>query len=250
MLHKISAGAFKGQGPIQVLYPGTNIADADSGIGSIGRIDHVKIQGSMHIPMHPHINDEILSYFRTGTTAHLDSEGFSETIGGRRLMLMKAGKLFHHEEYVDGQREPHEGLQIFIRPGEKDLKPEVIFYELDQLYSDNSWRLLASPSANTMLRFSSQTWLYDVKLSPGTGIGLPQLPADDLTGLLYIYQGSADIDQKISLKKKEGLVFRNEDISIHTTGGAELVLFLTDENAPIFKKGMYSGNQLINASLK
>ncbi len=145
MLQKISSSAFKGYGPILVLYPGLSISYADSGIGSIGRIDHAKVQGLKHIPMHPHVNDEILSYFRTGKVKHLDSEGFSDTIKGKRLMLMKAGNSFYHEEYIDGQTEPQEGLQIFIRPGTKDLKPEVVFYDLNELHSQNVWRLLASP---------------------------------------------------------------------------------------------------------
>ena len=244
MLQKISSSAFKGYGPIKVLYPGLSISHADSGIGSIGRIDHAKVQGLKHIPMHPHVNDEILSYFRTGKVKHLDSEGFSDTIGGKRLMLMKAGNSFYHEEYIDGQTEPQEGLQIFIRPGTKDLKPEVIFYDLNELHSQNAWRLLASPSEKTVFRFSSQTWLYDVKLLAGTAIGLPELPDKDLTGLLYVFQGTVKVNQNMELAKQEALIIKDEEITIDTQQGAELVLFLTNENGPVFKGGMYSGNQL------
>ncbi|MEJ7677960.1 MAG: pirin family protein [Segetibacter sp.] len=50
--------------------------------------------------MHPHINDEILTYLRSGKVKHTDSEGFSEFIEPTRLMLMKAGKSFYHEEKV------------------------------------------------------------------------------------------------------------------------------------------------------
>lgn len=157
-------------------------------------------------------------------------------------MLMKAGRLFYHEEDIDGVAEPHEGLQIFIRPGEKDLTPVVTFRDLDELYSENQWRLLASPLAGTALQFSSQTWIYDIKLSKGTSIGLPELPAGGLTGLLYVYQGEISVKQ-LTFSKKDGIIFREEDLTIYTGNGAELVLFLTDENAPVFKGGMYSGNK-------
>jgi len=244
MLQKIEHSAFVGQGPIRILYPGTAVGNTDTGIGSIGRIDHAFFKGRQLIAMHPHVNDEIFSYFRTGKVHHTDSEGFKATIGGKDLMLMKAGKLFYHEEDIDGQAEPQEGLQIFIRPGQKDLKPEVIFHELEELYSENKWRLFASPAAQTVFRFSSQTWLYDTKLTTGTTINLPEMPDENLTGLLYIYQGSIVANQNISLNKQEALVFRNEQFMIEATEGAELILFLTDENKPIYKGGMFSGNRL------
>lgn len=244
MMQQIKSSDFRGNGPIQVLYPGLITGSDDTGIGSIGRIDHATFRGRHHIAMHPHVNDEILSYFRSGKVEHRDSEGFRETIGGKRLMLMKAGKRFQHEEDIDGQTEPHEGLQIFIRPGMKDLKPEVVFHDLDELYSDNQWRLLASPTKDTAFQFSSQTWLYDVRLSTGRTLGLPIIPATDLTFLLYVFKGKATINGQLQLNQKEGLIIRDEEISIQTVQGAELVLFVTNENAPIFKDGMYSGNQL------
>jgi hypothetical protein len=44
-----------------------------------------------------------------------------------------------------------EALQIFMRPKEKDSKPEVTFYELDNAYSLNKWRLIASPTKDSTL---------------------------------------------------------------------------------------------------
>jgi len=244
MIQKISQNTFKGHGPIQTLYPGIAVSQKDSGIGSIGRIDHAFFRGRQRIDMHPHVNDEIFSYFRAGKVYHQDSEGFQATIGGKSLMLMKAGKLFYHEEDIDGQAEPQEGLQIFIRPGEKDLKPVVIITDVEDMYSEDEWRLLASPGPDPVFQFSSQTWLYDVKLSPGKVIEVPGPPANGLTGLLYVYQGEVEVNQKMRLVKKESIVFNNEPVSIRTAGGAELVLFYTDERAPIYKGGMYSGNKL------
>lgn len=244
MLQKIDKSTFIGHGPIKVLYPGKVFSNNDTGIGSIGRIDHPEIHGNTVISMHPHVNDEILSYFRTGKAEHSDSEGYTRMIGGNTLMLMKAGKLFYHEEKIIGEGEPLEGLQIFIRPGKKDLIPQVDFLELDTLHSDNKWRLLASPSNETTFQFSSQTWLYDTKLSQESTIQLPQLPDSNLTCLLYVFKGSINVNGQIALDKKEALVIKSEDISIETEGeSAELVLFVTNEAGEIFNGGMFSGNQ-------
>ncbi|MCU7551814.1 pirin family protein [Chitinophagaceae bacterium LB-8] len=245
MLQKINNTMFLGNGPIKILYPGRAISKTDTGIGSIGRIDHPEIHGNTVIAMHPHINDEILSYFRTGKAEHSDSEGFVKTIGRNTLMLMKAGRSFFHEEKIIGEGEPLEGLQIFIRPGKKDLQPEVIFHDLDSMHSENNWRLLASPDAETKFQFSSQTWLYDIKLLINSRIQLPKLPKNNLTCLLYVFKGNVKINEEIELNKKESLIIKNEDVMIGTLDKeAELVLFVTDESAEKFDGGMYSGNQL------
>ncbi|MCI0616815.1 pirin family protein [bacterium] len=157
MLQKIRKSNFIDKGPITILHPGLAVSKTDTGIGSIGRIDHAYISGNHIIPMHPHVNDEILSYFRSGKAEHRDSEGYVEMIGKNKLMLMKAGKSFHHEERMIDEGEPLEGLQIFIRPRKKDLQPEVTFLDLENLHSENKWRLLASPRAETIFQFSSQT---------------------------------------------------------------------------------------------
>jgi len=244
MLQKISNTMFVGHGPIKILYPGLAVSKTDTGIGSIGRIDHPEIHGNTVIKMHPHINDEILSYFRTGKAEHSDSEGFVKMIGKKTLMLMKAGSSFYHEEKIIGEGEPLEGLQIFIRPGEKDLKPEVIFLDLETLHSENKWRLLASPEPETIFQFSSQTWLYDMKLLKNTSMPLPQLPSDDLTCLLYVFNGKVEVNGDINLGKRESLVIKNEEIVIEAQDeDAELVLFVTNEQAEVYDGGMYSGNQ-------
>ncbi|MFH6996560.1 pirin family protein [Flavobacterium sp. FlaQc-57] len=244
MIQKINSSQFIGHGPIKVLYPGSAVSTTDTGIGSIGRIDHPEINNNTVIKMHPHINDEILSYFRTGEAEHSDSEGFVKIIGRKTLMLMKAGRSFFHEEKIMGQQETMEGLQIFIRPKKKDLNPEVVFLELDSLHSENNWRLIGSPNPETEFQFSSQTWIYDMKLLSGRASEIPELPKKNLTALLYVFQGSVQVNGNIALNKKECIVFKNEAVSIQVSEDAELVLFLTDEEGEIYKDGMYSGNQM------
>jgi redox-sensitive bicupin YhaK (pirin superfamily) len=53
---------------IQILYPGLIRPQLDdSGFSTIGRIDHARITPGTLIPMHPHKNDEILTYVRRET---------------------------------------------------------------------------------------------------------------------------------------------------------------------------------------
>ena len=244
MLKLIKGSTLIGHSPIKMFYPGLALGKTDTGIASIGRIDHALFVGNNIIRMHPHINDEILTYLRSGNVEHLDSEGFTGKINNTRLMLMKAGSSFYHEEKIIDKGEPLEGLQIFIRPRFKDDKPEVTFLELDNAFSHNQWRLIASPTKETTLQFTSHTWLYDIKLDSNKTIQLPKLAKENLTCLLYVFDGKATINNNIDLSKKDSLLLKNEDISIQTNAETQLVLFVTDESIEHFDGGMYSGNQV------
>ena len=214
---------------------------SDTGLGPIGRIDHANIPGNVTIEMHPHINDDILSYFRKGHAQHIDSEGISATVSKKKLMLMKAGKIFHHEEHMP---EPLEGLQIFIRPRIKDDVPEVLFRDLKgETDSVDQWRLIASPNEDSTLQFSSQTWIYDTSISSGKVMDMPQYDKEKLTGLLYVFNGQVLVNEEIQLDKGESIVFHQEDIQVKALEGSELVLFLVDKESEYYDGGMYSGNK-------
>lgn len=244
MLRKIESSLFLGNGPIRVLYPGRALGRTDTGIGTLGRIDHAYFNANTIIGMHPHVNDEILSYFRSGNAEHSDSEGIVKVVGKQSLMLMRAGRSIYHEEKIMGAVEPFEGLQIFIRPGATDLQPRVDFHDLESLYSAQDWRLLAGPTEDAPLQFSSSTWIYDTFMGQHLSRSLPSLASEGLTCMLYVYNGSITINDTQKLHKKEGLIIHDEDLQIATGDTtAELVLFVTDEASTYFDEGMFSGNQ-------
>ena len=60
---------------IDILWPGMVQNSDDSGIGAIGRIDQANVKAGTVIPMHPHKDDEILTYMRKGRMLHLDTVG-------------------------------------------------------------------------------------------------------------------------------------------------------------------------------
>ncbi len=241
MLQKIDNTHKSGNAHISILYPGSVLTDNDTGYYSIGRIDQAHIQPGTVIRMHPHINDDILSYFRSGKAKHTDSEGFIEYISADKLMLMKAGKIFYHEEAIE---EELEGLQIFIRPREKDAAPEVIFQDLNSVFSDDEWRLIASPDKSTTpLQLSSDTWIYDILITKGNNYTLPHEPQQHHAYLLYLFQGEVLVNETITLQKGESLFIRDENIQFSTHTQAEIVLFQTNTESPYYDGGMYSGNR-------
>src|SRR5690606_2425399 len=128
---------------IDILWPGLPLENGDGVVGAIGRIEHERVQAGTLVKMHPHNDDEILTYVRRGTLVHRDSIVQSETVSSSRLMLMNAGHTFQHEEETPSQADTLEALQIFMRPRAADLEPVVQFHDFGMTYSENSWRLIA-----------------------------------------------------------------------------------------------------------
>lgn len=240
MIRKVTNAEKFGNSHISILFPGNAINNNDTGIGSIGRIDQANIGGGTTIKMHPHVNDEILSYFRIGNVIHTDSANNTETISRKKLMLMKAGKVFYHEEQM---LDKLEGLQIFIRPQTKDYNPEVIFHDLENENSVNQWRLLASNNTKTKIQFTSETEIYDIQIDNNEIYKTPISELENSTSILYVFQGEISVENDLTLTKGECIIFDEKQVSLSTNSTAELVLFVTNRNQECFKEGMFSGNQ-------
>jgi redox-sensitive bicupin YhaK (pirin superfamily) len=242
MLFKLADRSKRGNGPIRVLYPGVSRGRQDTGLATLGRIDHATIPAGAVVPMHPHINDEILTYLRHGRVQHTDSGGNGGEINAQRLMLMKAGQRLSHEEHVLVEGGQLQGLQIFIRPESKDLAPQVNFYDLPEVNSVNVWRLLAGRGdSGAPLVLRSSTWIYDIRLTHD--LGLPHLPQAGLTSLLYVFDGQAKVSD-LELTKGDSLIIQDEPDVVVQSDGADLVLFVTDERSVYYSGGMFSGNQV------
>lgn len=228
---------------IQILYPGLIRPQLnDTGFSTIGRIDHAKINPGTLIPMHPHKDDEILTYLRSGQVKHLDSEGYTDIISNQKLMMMNAGSTFFHEERVLEAGGVLQGLQIFIRPEAAGLKPQVQFHLLQNPYSLNQWRKLAGKGDDYPLQIRSNTWLMDVRLEKGEDIFLPQPPASNLAFLFYVFNGEVQVTHDILLNTGESVMIENENPIFTAHEISDIVLFITQTDAVHFDEGMYSGN--------
>ncbi|MCF0064744.1 pirin family protein [Dyadobacter chenwenxiniae] len=228
---------------IQILYPGLIRPQlADSGFSTIGRIDHARINPGTLIPMHPHKDDEILTYLRSGNVKHLDSEGHTDIISNHRLMMMNAGLRFSHEEKVLEEGGTLEGLQIFIRPETAGLPPKVQFSQLLDAYSVNRWRKIAGKGNDYPLQIRSNTWLMDLRLERGQEIVLPDAPSENSAFLFYVFDGKINVSETITLTAGESVLIEMEDPSFRAVETSDVVLFITQTNAAHFDGGMYSGN--------
>lgn len=227
---------------IRRTYPGRARNDrSDYGLGPLGPFDHSTLEPGFTIGMHPHANDEILSYMRRGTMYHRDSEGIEMPINHAKMMMMNAGKVIYHEEDVPADAEPIDMLQIFFRPHTDDLKPMVQFADFGEEFSDNKWRWIGGPEGSgAPLQIRSESWLHDARLADGATILTPEL--GEHTGYLYVFSGSVDLpDYETSLQRGDGFLVDHEQVKLVGSDEAEIVFFMVDEAAPYSRSGMYSG---------
>jgi quercetin 2,3-dioxygenase len=228
---------------IQILYPGLICPQLkDTGFSTLGRIDHARITPGTLIPMHPHKDDEILTYLRSGKVNHLDSEGFTDIISNQKLMMMNAGASFYHEERVLEDGAVLEGLQVFIRPEIGGLPPQVQFYQLQETYSNNQWRKIAGKGREYPLQIRSNTWLMDLRLEKGEEVLLPEEHAENIAFLFYVFNGEIQVNGDMLLTTGESVLIEKDNPLFNALETTDIVLFITQTDAVHFDGGMYSGN--------
>jgi redox-sensitive bicupin YhaK (pirin superfamily) len=238
--HIIDRGKFI----IRMVSPGKQMHDpADPyGLGPLGRMDHSTLEPGMVIPMHPHVNDEILSYMRQGQMMHRDSHGHVELLYGHYMMMMNAGKEFYHEETcMDDADEKIEMLQIFFRPKEDDLEPKVQFHNFEFYHSVDYWRLIGGPEhSDAPLKIRSEAWFFDSYLQKST-IETPELEKEGHVGFLYVFDGSVNIEGTGEvLQKGDSAILQKEELLLTAPHTADLVFFILDTKSKFSRNGMYA----------
>jgi len=208
----------------------------DTAFGPLAIIDHAVMKTGLTIKMHEHVNDEILSYIGLGITHHKDSAGFEAPIERGKLMMMNAGASFWHEEKV--KDDEVEMLQIFVRPNETDLSPEIQFH--DKPIDNSDWYVIVGPEgSNAPLYVRQEVYILDAHPKAGEELEVPVYL--DLIPFLYVMNGEISV-QNLTIGKKEALtdlvnplppITANEDTTI--------VLFFVDMNAPMSMDGTISG---------
>lgn len=241
---KISAGRMRGnirQGlGVEILYPGLTLTADDSGIGPIGRIDRAQVQPGHLIGMHPHKDDEILTYIRGGEMLHRDTVGNEKTLDKTHFMMMNAGHTFQHEELMLGNS-PVRALQIFLRPNAPDLEPMVQFHDFVDESSDNEWRLIAGPKEAPLI-VRSDVRVFDARIAKGTQLSLPAAADPRTALLLYVFDGEIDFGD-VTITTGESAFTRSWDHQLIARALSDVIMFAFDPQAEVFRGGMFSGNQ-------
>lgn len=179
--------------------------------------------------MHEHQNDEILSYVLPGVMVHTDSAGQHEEIAPHKLMVMNAGRSFHHQEVAPS--EPVEMLQIFVRPEAPDLEPSVQFHDRPTGLDNGAWNLLAGPQGSgAPLSIRNRFHIFNAHPKAGSTLAVPA--AEGLKQWLYVLRGELKVDGK-QVSKGDGFADPDRSLSsLQVLEDAVLLAFLSDVSAP------------------
>ena len=94
-----------------------------AGFGPLRVFNDDTIRPGRGFPTHSHREMEIVTCVLEGELQHQDSTGGHGRIGAGQVQRMTAGTGIQHSEFNASQEEPVHLLQIWILPGEANLKP-------------------------------------------------------------------------------------------------------------------------------
>lgn len=242
LLQKLAAGnhavPFRGPFTITRVQPGDILGDetTDTAFGPLAIIDHAVMKKGLTIKMHQHINDEILSYIGSGVMHHRDSAGFEAPIARGKLMLMNAGAGFWHEEKV--KENEVEMLQIFVRPNETDLSPEIQFH--DKPVDNKDWYVMVGPEGSEApLYVRQQVYILDAHPKAGEVVDVPSYSG--LTPFLYVMNGEITMEH-LTIGKQEAVTDPVNPLpSFVANEDTTLVLFFVEMTATMSMGGTISG---------
>jgi redox-sensitive bicupin YhaK (pirin superfamily) len=224
-------GAFK----LSPILPGWTIKGHDDhGYGPLARFDLSQMDPGGHVPMHPHENDEIVTYMLQGVLRHADSAGSAYDVTPDRLMVMNAGRRFEHEEGVarDGIRA--KWIQIFVRPRSANLEPGVQVVDLP-VTPRGQWRHLVGNERSGAPAFvRNEVDIYDV-LADAAELSIPTIAGRH--AFVHVLAGEARVAGQ-PLTAGEGILLQTDAPAlIHTQEATSLLLFLVAPDAPITHTG-------------
>lgn len=120
---------------------------------------------------HPHDNMEILTYVIDGELEHQDSMGHREVIHAGEFQSMTAGTGITHSEYNASRSKPVHLVQIWIKPGQRGLKPGYAQRIVPPAEKTNRLRLVAAKDVKEgALKINQDTRVFLAAIEPGARI--------------------------------------------------------------------------------
>ncbi len=229
-------GQNQGKFRIHTNYPGRLLPDHDDhGYGPLARVDEAFLDPGTFVGMHPHQNDEIISYVPTGVMRHRDRAGKKLIMDADHLMVMNAGREFWHEEQTLTDDPQLRLLQIFVRPHTADLEPNIQHGPLPNPVA-NEWRHLFGPEeSDAPFYVRNDVNFYDVHLDKGASAGLPVIRGWDT--YFYVFEGKVIANETSFDRTEQGLLVNADELKVTAQEDTLLVAFLINPEAQLTYQG-------------
>jgi len=198
------------------------------GFGALRVInDDLVAPGSGFAP-HPHRNMEIISYVRTGSIVHQDSEGNKGVTKAGDVQVMSAGKGIVHSEY-NRSKEPLTFYQIWIETNSQNVNPRWQAKPFPRKEVSSELTLLVSgfqEDQGRALPIHQEARIYGGRIKKGVEI------KHSITNQAYALAAEGCFDvivekpmQKVVMQKGDGLEIKNiKDIYIKANIDCEVLI--------------------------
>jgi quercetin 2,3-dioxygenase len=227
------------QGPftLHMNLPGYNVPHSgDHGYGPLALIVDSVLEPGTWIRLHPHTNDEIISWVPGGVMRHNDHTVGELLIDENHLMVMNSGAGFWHEEKTRKSDPLLRMLQIFVRPHTAGLKPDIQFGKMPKPVA-NQWRYLFGPEgSDAPFYVRNDVHFYDIRLDKGAEASLPQAPPGWHV-YFYVFTGLVTSDGQRFSEAETGLIQDADGRCLQAEKEAVVVAFLLNPNAKVVRLG-------------
>jgi len=217
-------------------FPGRNHPTHDDhGYGPLATVVESFMDPDTLIPMHQHRNEEIVSWVPSGVMRHDDRQGNELVTDPGHLLVMNAGNGFWHEERTLADDPPLRMLQIFVRPHDLDLPPNIQHEPIDAPV-DDEWRHLFGPEgSDAPLSVRNDVHLYDVHLAEGARVDLPTEPGWDT--YFYVFEGAVTAEGTDFGEAESGLAVDVAETTLTARTDSLVVAFPVNPDAPVTRQG-------------
>lgn len=229
---------FADQGKFRILFhfPGYAIAEHDDhGYGALATIAESFMDPDTWVKLHPHVNDEIISWVPRGVMRHNDPIRGELVTDKDHLMIMNAGKGFWHEEKTLESDPPLRMLQIFVRPHTVNLHAQIQHGEFPA-WNYNEWRqVFGQEGSGSRFYVRNEIEMYDLRIHSGETISFPNRQGYDI--FFFVFEGKIVVDGQAFGSSKSALLTGDAVARLTADAASLVVAFLIKPDAILTKEG-------------
>ncbi|THE65282.1 pirin family protein [Salinadaptatus halalkaliphilus] len=207
----------------------------DHGYGPLATVVESLLDPDTLIAMHPHRNDEIVSWVPAGVMRHDDREGNELVTDREHLLVMNAGRGFWHEERTLADDPPLRMLQIFVRPHSLDLEPRIQHGPIADPV-DDEWRHVFGPDgSDAPFTVRNAVDCFDARLEADSSVDLPDIDGRDT--YFYVFEGALEAEGTRFDERESGLAVGDGMVTVTAREATIAVAFCIDPDAPVTRQG-------------
>ncbi len=197
-----------------------NVRAGRNGLKALRVFNDDFVDHNTSIPLHPHVNYEILSVVLDGEMSHEDNFGNNILVQPNEVKHMSAGKgLYHGGTCYHGTN----FLQIWIEPNVRDTEPVITKMTFSESERLGKWQLQASPNqADGVLHIKQNIYAYRGSFKQGERVEFEELPAVEV--FLVPLSGAFKIYDQFLGKRDSAEFFSQESFEIEILQDADLWL--------------------------